>query len=139
MRSTFIHLLLGIASIGGMLALPSSSTSRGEGGFSRAAFEKTMEESNTKLRILVGTLIAGDWAKAQSSAKAMSAEASVIRGLTPKTSPDRIGEFQAFADSLIAQSGRVEMAAKGRNVPASTEELGKVIQTCMGCHQVFRR
>jgi cytochrome c556 len=111
----------------------------GQGAFNSSAFGKVMDDAVKNLRVVMGSLIAEDWAKAQSAAERLAADAGTIHGLTPKVSPDRIGEFQAHADSLAARSAVVAAAAKAHDRDGASQGLGRVVQTCMACHSVFRK
>ncbi len=111
----------------------------GQGTYNHSAFEKAMEDAMKNLRVVMGSLIAGDWAKAEASAEALAGGAKTIRGLTPKASADRIGEFQARADSLAVQSARVAAAAKAHAQDVAGQGLGQIVQSCMGCHSTFRK
>jgi len=111
----------------------------GQGTYNKSAFENAMDDAMKNLRVLMGSLIAEDWTKAEASAKALAGGAKTIRGLTPKASADRIGEFQARADSLAAQSARVAAAAKAHAPGDAGQGLGQIVQSCMGCHSVFRK
>ena len=109
------------------------------GTYNHAAFEKVMDDAMKNLRVVMGSLIAGDWAKVGAAAEALASDAKTIRGLTPKASPERIGEFQAHADSLASRSARIAAAAKARAQGPAGEGLGEIVQSCMGCHSVFRK
>lgn len=127
------------AAIALLILAAAAPSSIGQGTYNRAAFETAMDDAIKGLRVLMGSLIAGDWSKAEASATAIASQAKTIHGLTPKTSVDKIGEFQANADSLAARSSRVAAAAKAHSPRAAGEGLGEIVQTCMGCHSVFRK
>ncbi len=119
--------------------IAAGALSSGQGASNGSSFGKVMDDAVKNLRVVMGSLIAEDWTKAQSAAETLAADAGTIHGLTPKASPDRIGEFKAQADSLAARSGRVAVAAKARDRDGASQGLGRVVQTCMTCHSVFRK
>lgn len=131
--------LIGRSALVVLALAAATSLSAGQGAYNSSAFEKVMDDTIKSLRVVMGSLIAGDWGKAQTSAEAMAGDAKAIRGLTPKTSVDRIGEFQTYADSLAVQSARVAAAAKAHKQDLAAQGLGQMVQTCMGCHAVFRK
>jgi cytochrome c556 len=110
-----------------------------EGRYSRGAFEKTMESSNRNIRVLLGSLIAGDFKKAASTAEELTEEAGEIAQLTPKHSVDRIDEFRAYADSLAVHATRLAKSAKAGDHVRSAGSLGNLVAACTGCHTVFRK
>jgi cytochrome c556 len=122
----------------GLLVAVAIGFSNAQGTYNKAAFENAMEAAIKNTRLLLNSLIAEDWDKAQSSGQALAKNAQAMRGLTPKTAANRIGEFQAHADSLAAQSARVVAAAKAHDSKLATQGFGQMIQTCSGCHSVFR-
>jgi len=111
----------------------------GQSGYNKAAFEKAMEGMIRDLRIVLGALVAEDWEKAASSAASIERQARSVRALTPKANVDRIGEFNANADSLAARAGRLAEAAKAKDPGQAARLLGRTINTCMDCHGTFRK
>ena len=107
--------------------------------YSKNAFEKEMEELNRRARVILGALIAEDWGKLSNESSALAGQARSVHDLTPKTGTDRIGEFQAAADSLGARAARLAQAAKERNGAAAARFLGETVGACVSCHAVFRK
>lgn len=130
---------LRLAALAALILAAAVCPSIGQGTYNHAAFEAAMDDAMKDLRVVMGGLVAGDWAKVEASATALANRAKTIKGLTPKSSVDRIGEFQANADSLAARSTRIAVAAKSHSQEAAGEGLGELVQTCMGCHSVFRK
>lgn len=122
-----------------ILAMTGVLPAHGAGAYSQSAFEKVMGDTMKDLRLLLNSLVAEDWAKAQTSTENLTAQAKAMRDLTPKVSADRIGEFQAHADSLTAQGSRVLVAVKAHDSGLAAQGMGRMVETCMVCHSVFRR
>jgi len=122
-----------------VLALAGAGMAHAAGAYSQSAFEKVMGDTMKDLRLLLNSLVAEDWAKAQSSAQDMTTQAKAMRDLTPKVSVDRIGEFQAQADSLAARGARVLVAVKAHDRGLATAGMGRMVETCMTCHSIFRK
>ncbi len=111
----------------------------GQGGYNKAAFETVMEDATKQMRVLLGTLIGEDWAKAQAGSAAIAEQAKKIHALTPKVGADKIADFQAHADSLEARANRLTAAAKARDAARASALYGATVGTCMDCHRIFRK
>jgi cytochrome c556 len=127
------------AVFGALLLVFTVGAATAQGSYNKAAFEKSMEEITKQVRVVLGTLIAQDWAKAQTESTALVNQAKSVHGLTPKVGADRIGEFQAHADSLSARAGRLVIAAKARDGAKATAAFGETVHACMSCHTSFRK
>ena len=110
-----------------------------QGRYSKSAFEKVMEDANKNTRILLGSLIAGDWAKIEASAEALAKDGESMRGLTPKIGTDRMVEFQAHADSVAVSAALIVALAPDRDRVRSAAALGDLVGACMDCHAGFRK
>jgi cytochrome c556 len=133
-RSVFLF-LGGFAFLLGTFA----PATHGQGGYNKAAFEKSMEDANKNARVLLGALIAEDWAKAETTAGALAEASKSIAKLTPKVGADRMAEFTASADSLGSRAARVALAAKAKDGQRSATALGEMVASCTGCHASFRK
>jgi cytochrome c556 len=111
----------------------------GQGAYNKAAFESAMEDAVKQMRVVLGTLIGADWAKAQDGCGAIAAQAKKIRTLTPKVGADRIAEYQAHADTLEARANRLGAAVKARDGARAAVLYGETVATCMDCHKIFRK
>jgi cytochrome c556 len=114
-------------------------TAHAQGVYNKSAFESAMDDAMKSMRVLLGTLIGEDWAKAQTEAASLAATAKKVRALTPKSGADKIGEFQAHADSLEARTNRFAAAAKARDAGKATAVYGQAVSACIDCHKVFRK
>lgn len=110
-----------------------------QGVYNKSAFESTMDDAMKGLRVILGTLVGEDWAKAQTEAASLAATAKKVHALTPKAGADRIGEFQAHADTLEARANRFAAAAKSRDAAKATTVYGQTVSACIDCHKVFRK
>ncbi len=116
-----------------------AGAAHGQGVYSNSAFESTMDEMSKNFRLVVSSLIAEDWAKAQTSAAALGATAPKIKSLTPKANADRIGEFHTFADTVNQRITELGTAIKAKDREKSAMALGSTLATCMSCHAIFRK
>jgi cytochrome c556 len=126
-------------SFAGLFCLAAATLSHGQGGYNKAVFEKAMEDANREARVLLGALIAEDWAKAQATAETLAQASKALAKLTPKVGADRMGEFTAHADSLGARAARVAVAAKAKDGAKAAHELGGMVAACTTCHATFRK
>ncbi len=111
----------------------------GQGSYNKSAFETVMEDATKQMRVLLGTLIGEDWAKAQAGSASIAEQAKKIHALTPKAGADKIADFQAHADSLEARANRLNAAAKARDGAKAAALYGATVATCMDCHRIFRK
>lgn len=110
-----------------------------QGTYSHAAFEKEMEAAGRRIRVVLGGLIAEDWAKTQGEASALAAQAAAIRKLTPKAETGKIAIFQADADSMAVRAARLASFAQAKDGAGASRALGQVVESCVSCHAVFRK
>lgn len=123
-----------------MLVVTAISLVRAQGGgFNKPVFDDTMEGAGKAVRVLLGGIITGDMAKVSTQAKAIAVTAGKVREMQPPQNADRINEFKANADSLAARAKRVATAADAKKGALAAHEFGVMIETCVGCHAVFRK
>lgn len=133
---TRVRLLIALLALAWIIPLERAD---GEGRYNKAAFEKTMEETNKQTRRLLGALVGGDWGMTTSSAKSIADNAAKMRELTPRVAVDRINEFQAYADSLNSHAIRLAGAAKEKDAARASVLLGRIVTDCVSCHDTFRK
>ena len=109
------------------------------GGFNKPVFDDTMEGAGKAVRVVLGGIIAGDMDKVSKQAKAIATTAHKVREFQPPQNADRISDFRAGADTLAARATRVAAAADAKKPAVAAREFGGMVETCVGCHAVFRK
>lgn len=109
------------------------------GGFNKPVFDDTMEGAGKAVRVVLGGIIAGDMGKVSTQAQAIASAAGKVREMQPPHNAEKIDEFKAHADTLAARAKRVVAAANVKNDGLVAREFGGMVETCVGCHAVFRK
>ncbi len=69
----------------------------------------------------------------------MVTEAALAKGAyAPPKNADKLGEFKELDEKFHAQLVRLVRSAEADDLPATTRQLGVVLDACTNCHMKFR-
>jgi len=143
--------LLGALVAAGTIAATTTVVLAADGALALKQRKAVMSSIGAHMGGIKGGLAAGNGEAVEAHAKAINGLATVIPSFFPKGSDQgetralpeiwiKWSEFEAAANSLVTESGKLAQVAKGGDKAAMAAQFGQMGKVgCGGCHKPFRK